>query len=78
MSEARVARLSFGSHVNCRMMNYLTNEIWEKIVNKLFMIEAMARDPRNIFQDNPKQLEKKIRIYKQTSYYKAIECAEDQ
>ena len=38
--------------------------------------KAMSRDPKNIWQETPKQLEKKIRIYKQSPFYQALESME--
>ncbi|GMT10832.1 hypothetical protein PFISCL1PPCAC_2129 [Pristionchus fissidentatus] len=35
--------------------------------------KAMSLDPRNQWQETPKQLEKKIRIYKNSPHFKAIE-----
>ncbi|CAJ0957147.1 unnamed protein product, partial [Mesorhabditis belari] len=49
----------------------------------IYMIErhgddysAMARDSKNLFQETPKQIQKKLRIYKESPYYKALESME--
>ncbi|PAV64552.1 hypothetical protein WR25_01650 isoform A [Diploscapter pachys] len=34
--------------------------------------KAAARDPRNLFQYTPKQIEKKMKLYKKSAYYKVL------
>ncbi|CAJ0581924.1 unnamed protein product, partial [Mesorhabditis spiculigera] len=38
--------------------------------------EAMSRDKKNLFQETPKQIQKKLRIYKGSPYYQALETVD--
>ena len=36
------------------------------------LLQAAARDSRNLFQYTPKQIEKKMKLYKKSAYYKVL------